>query len=109
MRVIRKATNGHRIFFCPGCKNAIALPTQETQGPGPKWDFNGDLEKPTFSPSILTRYDFGSDGQNPKICHSYIRNGQIEFLSDSSHSLAGKTVPLQDVDNWYEPENKELS
>lgn len=30
------------------------------------------------------------------VCHSFVRNGKIEFLSDCSHHLAGKIVPLED-------------
>ncbi|MCZ4340562.1 hypothetical protein O4H52_03015 [Sphingomonadaceae bacterium G21617-S1] len=30
----------------------------------------------------------------PAVCHSFVRNGQIEFLSDCTHALAGQTVPL---------------
>lgn len=29
------------------------------------------------------------------ICHSFVRNGKIEFLSDCTHELAGKTVELE--------------
>ena len=30
------------------------------------------------------------------ICHSFVKDGQIQFLSDCSHELAGQTVPLPD-------------
>lgn len=30
-------------------------------------------------------------------CHSFVRDGQIEFLSDCTHALAGKTVSLPAV------------
>jgi len=33
-------------------------------------------------------------GDPPEHCHSFIRDGQIEFCSDSTHELAGKTVRL---------------
>ena len=29
-------------------------------------------------------------------CHSFVRSGRIEFLSDSTHALAGQTVDLPD-------------
>lgn len=28
------------------------------------------------------------------VCHSFVRDGQIEFLADCTHGLAGQTVPL---------------
>jgi hypothetical protein len=30
-------------------------------------------------------------------CHSFVRAGMIEFLSDCTHELAGKTVPIPDL------------
>lgn len=76
----------------------------ETRG----WGFNGDFEKPTFSPSVKVtgkrritdeEYDRIRAGEKIDIpdmcCHSFVRDGQIEFLSDCTHEFAGKTVPLQ--------------
>lgn len=39
-------------------------------------------------------------------CHSFIRNGQWEFLGDCTHPLVGKTVPLEPLPDWLV---KELS
>jgi hypothetical protein len=83
---------------------------------GATWSFNGDLNKPTFSPSLLikgTRFsDVGQadydawavagypDRQGkpfdsvPHVCHSVVSDGMIHFLGDCTHELAGKTVPL---------------
>jgi hypothetical protein len=33
-------------------------------------------------------------------CHSFIRNGQWEFLGDCAHKLAGQTVPLPPLPDW---------
>ncbi len=54
------------------------------------WTWNGDRERPTVSPSILVT-DSG-----PSRCHSFLRDGSLEFLSDCTHALAGQTVPLPD-------------
>jgi hypothetical protein len=56
-----------------------------------RWTFNGDLEKPTFSPSLVVR------GKN-EICHSFIRDGYWEYLSDCTHGMAGQKVEMVDVD-----------
>jgi hypothetical protein len=34
-----------------------------------------------------------------KVCHSLIRDGQIQFLTDCTHELAGQTVPLAPIDD----------
>lgn len=86
---------------CPGCKSWHTLPTdwmpagyERSPYPSaenrPSWNFNGDLEKPTFEPSILTRA-----GSN--VCHSFVRDGRIQFLGDCTHALAGKTVDLPEI------------
>ena len=101
-------------FQCPGCNtsHSVAIGT----GPGPRWIYNGNAERPTFSPSVLVRsghYVQGYDGggcwcdyykENPPeqgehvfacgICHSYVRDGRIQFLGDCTHALVGQTVDL---------------
>jgi hypothetical protein len=54
---------------------------------GHRWTFNGNMQSPTFAPSLL--YPSG------KRCHLFLRNGRIEFLPDCGHDFAGKTVPLE--------------
>ena len=92
-------------FWCPGCERAHAV----NVGAGsPSWTWNGDTEQPTFAPSILIRIEWSKSiepGDDPKewqdeVCHSFVRSGQIEFLGDCTHSLAGQTVPIPD---WPEP------
>lgn len=87
-------------FNCPGCECSHYIDPNV-------WGFNGDLEKPTVSPSILVRGTVPiTDEEHEKImsgkpfepkrfvCHSFVRDGQIQFLSDCSHQLAGQTVEL---------------
>lgn len=69
------------LFFCPGCQCGHWF--NETT-----WQFNGDVDKPTVSPSILVR--------DKIICHSFVNNGMIQFLSDCTHELAGQTVEIPD-------------
>jgi hypothetical protein len=81
----------YRWFECPGCKWGHNLPIT-----GPRaWGYNGNDDQPTFTPSILARTDF-NNGKPSAICHSYVRDGKIEFLSDCTHALAGKTVDLDE-------------
>jgi len=71
------------LYNCPGCgyEHAFALKHHT---------WNNDFDKPTISPSLLN--NFTPD----RICHSFIRDGSIQFLNDCWHSLAGKTVKLPD-------------
>ena len=78
-----------QIIYCPGCKGGHMLDS--------RWTFNGDYAKPTFSPSLLVN---GSQtNKNQPRCHSFVRNGQIQFLGDCTHDLAGQTVDLTDWDD----------
>ena len=56
------------------------------------WTFNGNYEKPTFSPSMLSNQD-RSQEHHPR-CHSLLTDGIWHFLSDSTHAMAGQSVPM---------------
>jgi hypothetical protein len=88
MAKVMQATDGKWLFRCPGCKCGHWFQVSPL-GP-PTWTFNGDVERPTISPSILTW-----QGDLSR-CHSFVTDGQIQFLSDCTHELAGQTVPLPD-------------
>lgn len=82
---------GLYLFHCPGCGNAHPVHTITPSASGAKWSFNGDVDKPTISPSLLC------NGCYPELrCHSFIRDGRIQFLDDCYHHLKGKTVELPD-------------
>ena len=62
---------------------------------GPRWGYNGNAEKPSFTPSELVTYngrDAGIDGAPPTVCHSLVTDRRIQFLSDCTHALAEQTV-----------------
>ncbi len=92
MKKLYHEGEGVYLFNCPGCKCGHQIQTTVPHENGSVWNFNGDEEKPTFSPSYLIKY---ADGQ---ICHSYIKDGRIEFISDCTHDLKGQTVDLPDWD-----------
>ncbi len=96
-RLLRGAQNGGLLFRCPGCECAHQVTVGE--GSGPRWGYNGNPDAPTFTPSVLVTYngcDAGVDGAPPAICHSFVTDGRIQFLSDCTHALAGQTVDLPD-------------
>jgi hypothetical protein len=82
----------------PGCFPNRTIPVYfsgqpDTEG---KWLWDGDTEKPTLSPSILT-WD-GPQRGTGNCCHSFVTNGEARFLSDCSHAFAGLTLTLLDVE-----------
>lgn len=96
-------------FWCPGCAEVHAVPV----GAG-GWQYNGNPDKPTLTPSILVRGGHYAPGYGGKgcwcdpdpdgddwgfkcqQCHSFVTDGRIQFLSDCSHALAGQTVDLEE-------------
>lgn len=110
---LRTLEGGRVAFMCPGCRElhqvAVAGDTR------PAWDFNCDYDRPTFSPSVLVRghvIETDADGKwtgewkrdsagnpMPLVCHSFVRDGQIQFLGDCTHELAGQTVDLPQLED----------
>jgi hypothetical protein len=87
-------SNGHLLWECPGCLITHAVPIE-----GPKaWTWNGSLEAPTLSPSVLCRWDEGEERRRV-CCHSFVRGGRMEFLGDCTHALAGRTVEIPERDS----------
>jgi hypothetical protein len=100
MAKLYKLAEGLLVFFCPGCKydHPFHVPPQRREprvdgSPAPLWDWNGSMEKPTFSPSLLV------NGMTPEArCHSFVQEGYIQFLSDCFHELKGQTVLLPEYE-----------
>jgi len=103
MSKIRNSDNGIILFHCPGCGCAHGVSNQ--------WQYNGNPDSPTITPSILVRAAKWPTADEctrilagekiklvPTICHSFVTDGKIQFLSDCTHTLAGQTVALPEWD-----------
>lgn len=71
-------------FYCPGCRIIHAIGYTQHK-------FNGNVENPTFEPSVLV---IGGGEHGKVYCHSYVRDGRIQFLGDCRHELVNQTVDL---------------
>lgn len=93
MAKLQKTSDGWYMFHCQGCEETHAIPLNGERG----WTWNNSLDAPTIKPSILVNVG----GANPTvpICHSFVTDGNIQYLPDCTHPLAGKTVPLPDWGN----------
>lgn len=97
MKISRAGENTWK-FWCPGCDSAHVV--------SDAWQV--DVNAATITPSVLVhgRKRFideslwGSALLGPSNitdvpqCHSFVTNGRIQYLGDSTHSLAGQTVEL---------------
>lgn len=81
-------------FWCEGCEAHHRFVTKWPRGEtGPTWTFNGDVDKPTFSPSYLANGRVPVDpARGIHRCHLYMTDGVIRYLDDCTHALRGKTV-----------------
>jgi len=89
-------------LWCPGCEELHRIVVD----PGPSgigWSWNGDTVRPTFTPSYLVPWHelIGGGIYVERRCHAYITDGQWQYLGDSTHALAGQTVPCEPLP--YEP------
>ena len=110
-KFLRSIEGGRLAFWCPGCESAHALRIRPADR-SPSWEYNGNPDAPTFSPSVLVTYShWVPSAEDPDvsakiksgeivqtqvndICHSFVTDGQIQFLGDCTHALASQTVPL---------------
>jgi len=109
------APEGLAYFDCPGCGQPHVLRVTGAEA----WQWNGSVDAPTLRPSVL--YQCGHyaparahpdvcwctyNAEHPEekapfvcvLCHSFVTEGKIEFLTDSTHALAGQTVALPECE-----------
>lgn len=98
-------------FWCPGCDDVHMVSNDA-------WQVSDFIFGLTIRPSILVyerkklinedlEWDALISPDNittmPR-CHSFVTDGKIEFLSDSTHKLAGQTVDIPDLPDWLKDE-----
>jgi len=98
--VLRRVVGGYT-HWCPACEETHSLPDG--------WNFDGNLESPTFTPSFkhecLKRVFVkgkwtgewvrdASGSTVPVVCHYVLTSGVLNFQADCTHAFAGKSVPL---------------
>lgn len=91
-------TKGLYYFYCPACKQTHEIGT-DPDDQYPVWQFNGNLERPTIRPSVAVESTYR--GQRT-YCHSFVTDGQIQYLDDCTHELKGQTIELPDVTKEFE-------
>jgi hypothetical protein len=137
-KILRNVAGGGLAFWCQGCKEThiVWIEGQAPADGRPRWGWNGDVEKPVFTPSVLVWWDEPANLGNPealaldiaeanrrreagetnvkvplasKRCHTFVgcnvaQPGEIVFLSDCTHELAGKVLPLAELPPYLSSE-----
>lgn len=108
--------DGSWSFFCPGCGYQHMYWTMHTEHyKGPVWQFNGDVNNPSFHASLLNYSGVFVDPKWPHRkepgdttdyskppwstrCHLYVTNGKINYCGDCTHEYNGRQgVEMVDV------------
>lgn len=84
---------GEYLIFCHGCNGHHSLTTLQKNEKDAQWHFNGNINIPTFTPSLNVNKDMPEAH-----CHSFITDGKIQFLDDCFHELKGQTVELPEIE-----------
>jgi hypothetical protein len=90
------------LFDCPACGIGHSCRIGAQQPGLPLWSFNGNLDAPTFHPSLVVRW---TRRELSVLCHSFIRDGRMQFLSDCTHEFAGRTVEIPDLEPGWADDN----
>ena len=101
--------NGDSMWlWCPGCEDSHRIVIFGANA----WTWNKSTTAPTVTPSIkVTGVQWAPDQgfHKPRhrvepgeqvVCHSFLTDGQWQFLADSTHVLAGQTVPMVPLPDW---------
>ena len=105
-------------YWCQGCESTHGV---KTKGQG-AWSWNQDVRNPVFGPSVLYQSHMWTPpvtAQNIEqwrltpwqqtqvnhVCHTFIgcngaQPGEVIFLGDCTHSLAGTVHPFPDLPDW---------
>jgi len=88
-------SENHQVLqmWCPGCDDLHQI---HVKGDG-AWEWDGNLEAPTVSPSILVQR---GNREGDRRCHSFLKAGVWQFLGDCTHALAGQSVPMVPLPDW---------
>jgi hypothetical protein len=108
-----RSVEGDRLgYWCQGCEQMHHV--RIGSGEGVRWGYNGNPDKPTFTPSVLYQQDMWvppvtlenieqwraapwEQHQEHWVCHTFITDGMVQFLGDCTHGLAGQTLPLPEL------------
>lgn len=113
MSVVKVHTAECLSFWCPACDETHSI----NYGRPNSWQWNGSEDRPTITPSVLVTGkrltvegaeldrmlddpDVKELPSRPLLCHSFVTDERIRYLSDCLHDMRDQTVPLPEVRLW---------
>lgn len=85
------------VFWCPACRELHPFHVNAAYtNTGTAWQFDGNMEAPTFSPSLRV-LGLGKPGDTTAArtkCHLFVKAGRIQYCNDCPHELKGQTIDM---------------
>lgn len=75
-------------FICKPCNSEHVFYTK-TGNPQTEWEFNGNMDVPTFTPSL-------KNSRPGYCCHLNLTDGILMYHSDCTHAAVGVSTLLSD-------------
>jgi hypothetical protein len=110
-------TKEYWLIRCPAQNGHHTIP--KVGRTGASWTFNGNYERPTFSPSVNDLVNpsdhkhFNPECPADQRCHFSVTDGRIKYHEDCTHSFKGQTVDMlpwdEDTVKYYDLLMKEES
>lgn len=97
--VLRKVEGGFG-HWCPGCEQMHVICVDDAPSFGERWTFDGNVDKPTFNPSVRIRLIEGNEVVS--CCHYYLESGLLKYCGDTTHGLSERTIPLPDLPGFLQ-------
>jgi hypothetical protein len=81
-----------KIFWCPACKQRHKVDK--------RWKLSGSLRKPTIEPDVIGEYPISGELLQVQTvrCHVQVKDGMLHYAEDCGHSLAGKSIPMVEIE-----------
>jgi hypothetical protein len=95
---LAKGFGGMYLHWCPACDELHGFPVDKPHTNGHQWTFNGDINNPTFNPSMNI-----SSG----LCHYHLHAGRIIYTGDSRSGMAGQNVAMMPLPPWVRDDCQE--
>lgn len=115
--VVDGVTTRSLLYWCQGCQETHRIYVEGQKVP--IWSWNGDADRPVFGPSVLYQTTKHVPPVTPEnlaqwretpwdqkrvdwVCHTFIgcngaQPGEVIFLSDCTHALAGTVQPFPEL------------
>lgn len=92
-----------------GCKEPHGLRTKApvTMSGGEPiciWEFNGNIEAPTFTPSLRYKRSKNDGSGRGPACHFNVTKGKVQYHNDCEHELKDSTIDMPKIADYLPPD-----